>query len=132
MSDRKVIRVRDVMKTDFDLVDGMDTIKQAITQMKHVETKSLIVKKRHEDDEFGILLLSDIAKQVLAKDLAPERVNIYEIMAKPVLSVDPNMDVRYCARFLDRFDLSRAPVVENRQVIGIVSYTDLVLKGLSL
>lgn len=130
MSDRKIIRVRDVMKTSFDVVDGMSTVSQALKQMKHIETKSLIVQKRHENDEYGILLLSDIAKKVLAKDLAPDRINVYEIMAKPVLYVDPDMDIRYCARFLDRFDLSRAPVMENKKVIGIVSYTDLVLKGL--
>lgn len=130
MSDRKIIRVRDVMKTSFDVVDGMNTVSQALKQMKHIETKSLIVQKRHDNDEYGILLLSDIAKKVLAKDLAPDRINVYEIMAKPVLYVDPDMDIRYCARFLDRFDLSRAPVMENRKVIGIVSYTDLVLKGL--
>ena len=29
-----------------------------------------------------MLLFSDIAKQVIAKDRAPERVNVYEIMAK--------------------------------------------------
>ncbi|MDH5216237.1 MAG: CBS domain-containing protein [Gammaproteobacteria bacterium] len=130
MSDRKIITVRDVMKTSFDVVDGMSTVSQALKQMKHIETKSLIVQKRHENDEYGILLLSDIAKKVLAKDLAPDRINVYEIMAKPVLYVDPDMDIRYCARFLDRFDLSRAPVMENKKVIGIVSYTDLVLKGL--
>lgn len=132
MSDRNVIRVRDVMKTDFDVVDGMDTVSQALNRMQFIETKCVIVKKRNENDEFGILLLSDIAKKVLGKDLAPERVNVYEIMSKPVLTVDPTMDIRYCARFLDRFDLSRAPVVENGEVIGIVSYTDLVLKGLSI
>ncbi|MDH5545883.1 MAG: CBS domain-containing protein [Gammaproteobacteria bacterium] len=130
MSEKAPIKVRDVMKAEFDVVDGMATIDQAVERMQHVDTKCLIVDKRHENDEYGILLLSDIARKVLARDLAMDRVNVYEIMAKPVLHVDPEMDIRYCARFLDRFDLSRAPVVENRKVIGIVSYTDLVLKGL--
>ena len=129
MNDRVVIRVRDVMKTEFDMVDGMATITQALQKMKHVENKSLIVNKRHEDDEYGILLLSDIARKVLAQDLSPDRVNVYEIMAKPVAFVDPQMDIRYCARFLDNFRLSRAPVIDNRKVIGIVSFTDLILKG---
>ena len=97
--------------------------------MKHVETKCLIVDKRHEDDEYGILLISDIARKVLAKDLSPDRVNVYEVMAKPVAFVDPQMDIRYCARFLDSFKLSRAPVIDDRKVIGIVSFTDLILKG---
>jgi CBS domain-containing protein len=125
-----LIRVRDVMKPNFDMVDGMDTVAQALERMLHVDTKSLIVRKRHDDDEFGMVLISDIARQVLAKDRAPERVNIYEIMSKPLLNVTPTMDIRYCARLFDRFDLSRAPVVEQGEVIGIVSLTDLVVKGL--
>ncbi|MCU7880974.1 MAG: CBS domain-containing protein [Candidatus Thiodiazotropha sp. (ex Lucinoma aequizonata)] len=132
MSDRPLIRVRDVMKTNFDLVEGMDTVQMALERMIHVETKSLIVKKRHDDDEYGLVMLSDIARQVLAKDRAPERINIYEIMTKPALTVSLNMDIRYCARIFSRFDLSRAPVVDNRKIVGIVSYTDMVLKGLNL
>ncbi|MET0028654.1 MAG: CBS domain-containing protein [Candidatus Thiodiazotropha sp.] len=129
MSEHKLVRVRDVMKADFDLVDGMDTVRNALERMMHVETKSLIVKKRHENDEYGLVTLSDIARQVLAKDRAPERVNIYEIMSKPALTVSPEMDIRYCARIFSRFELSRAPVVENGRIVGIVSYTDMVLKG---
>ncbi len=130
MTERKVVRVRDVMKQSFDLVDGKMTVKEALKTMSHVETKSLIVKKRHDDDEYGMVLLSDIAKNVLAKDRSPDRVNIYEIMSKPVISVHPEMDIRYCARLFEHFGLARAPVCENRQVIGIVSFTDMVLKGL--
>jgi len=130
ISERKIVRVRDVMKTQFDMIDGKMTVMDALQTMKHVETKSLLVDKRHDDDEYGILLLSDIAKNVLAKDRSPARTNVYEIMSKPILPVDPQMDIRYCARFLERFGLSRAPVVENGKVIGIVSFTDLVLRGL--
>lgn len=131
MSEKTIVRVRDVMKHNFDMIDGKMTVKDALNTMKHVETKCLIVDKRNEDDEYSMVLISDIAKQVLAKDRAPERVNIYEIMTKPVISVDPDMDIRYCARMFERFGLSRAPVVENAKVIGIVSFTDMVLKGVA-
>jgi CBS domain-containing protein len=130
MNDRKVIRVREVMKTDFDMVDGMTTVQDALLTMKHIETKCLIVNKRHDDDEYGIVLLSDIAKQVLARDRAPERINVYEVMAKPVVTVHSNMDIRYCARLFDSFGLSRAPVVDQGKLVGIVSYTDMVLHGM--
>ncbi len=129
MNDRPIVRVRDVMKSDFDMIDGKLTVKDALNAMKYVETKMLIVNKRHKDDEYGVVLLSDIAKQVLAKDRAPERVNIYEIMSKPVISVSADMDVRYCARMFEQFGLTRAPVVEGDRVAGIVSFTDMVLKG---
>ncbi len=130
MNDKTIIRVRDVMKPDFATIDGMATIEDALDSLKRHRAKCLIVEKRHEDDEYGILLISDIARKVIARARAPERVNVYEVMAKPVISVDPCMNIRYCARLFDNFDISHAPVLECGQAIGIVSFSDLVLKGL--
>lgn len=131
MSDKQVTRVRDVMKSKVDVIDGRMTILEALKTMKHIENKSLIVDKRHDDDEYGLLLLSDIAKQVLANDRSPERVNVYEIMSKPVIDVRADMDIRYCARMFEHFGLTRAPVIEDGKVVGMVSYTDMVLKGIA-
>ena len=125
-----VIRVRDVMKSEVDVIDGMLTVTEALNSMKYPDTRTLIVDKRHKDDEYGVVMFRDMAKKVLARDHSPNRVNIYEIMSKPVISVHPDMDIRYCTRLLDRFGLSRAPVLENQEIIGLVSYTDIVLKGL--
>ena len=125
-----VIRVRDVMKSEVDVVDGMLTVTEALNTMKFRGTRTLIVDKRHEDDEYGVVMFRDMAKKVLGRGLSPDRVNIYEIMSKPVVSVHPDMDIRYCTRLFDRFGLSRAPVLEHQKIIGLVSYTDIVLKGL--
>jgi signal-transduction protein with cAMP-binding, CBS, and nucleotidyltransferase domain len=130
MTERKIIRVGDVMKEGFDLVDGKLTVKEALLGMKHSESRAWIIDKRHPDDEYGIVLISDIAKKVLGADRSPERVNLYEIMTKPVLSVPPEMDIRYCARLLERFGIMRAPVIKDGRVLGIVSFHDLVLSGL--
>ena len=127
---REITRVRDVMKTNFDMVDGLSTVAEALNTMIHVETKTLIVRKRHDDDEFGVVTLADIGRKVLARDKALDRVNIYEIMTKPAIYVDPEMDIRYAARLFSTFDLTRAPVVRNGEVVGIVSLTDMVIKGL--
>lgn len=130
MSEPELVRVRDVMKVEFDMVDGLATVADALREMKHIQTKALIVRKRNDDDEYGIVELEDIATDVLAKNRAPERVNVYEIMHKPLIAVDPAMDIRYCARLFERFRLNRAAVVEGREVIGIVSYADIVIKGM--
>ena len=130
MNAKQPVRVRDVMKPQFDTVDGLATVAQALETMAHLDTKTLIVRKRHADDTIGMVVISDISRQVLAKDRAPDRVNIYEIMSKPVLTVNPEIDIRHCARLFARFDLSRAPVVQDGEVIGVVSLTDLVVKGM--
>jgi predicted transcriptional regulator len=127
-----IIRVRDVMKSEVDIVDGMMTVTEALKSMKYPDTRTLIVDKRHDDDEYGVVMFRDMAKKVLARDHSPNRVNIYEIMSKPVISVRPDMDIRYCTRLFDRFGLSRAPVVQDQKIIGLVSYTDIVLKGFAV
>jgi len=124
------IAVRDVMKPEVDIVDGMLTVTEAMRNMDHHDTRTLIVDKRDDDDEYGVVMFGDIARQVLAKNLSPDRVNIYEIMSKPVISVHPDMDVRYCVRLFDRFGMSRAPVIEDGKILGLVSYTSIVLMGL--
>jgi len=129
---KPIVRVREVMKKGVDIVDGMLTVSEALRSMKYPETRTLIINKRHADDEYGVVMFRDVAKSVLGPDLSPERVNLYEIMSKPVMSVDPEMDVRYCIKLFDRFGLSRAPVIEEGNIIGLVSYTDIVLKGVML
>ncbi|MGB5426927.1 MAG: CBS domain-containing protein [Gammaproteobacteria bacterium] len=130
MSDNESVRVKDVMTDKYHLVDGLMMTDQALAKMKETGAVVLIVDKRNENDEFGIVLLSDIAREVLAVSRAPERVNIYEIMSKPVVSVDPNMDIRYCARLFNKLGFSYAPVIEQGKLLGIIGYADMLLKGL--
>jgi CBS domain-containing protein len=89
------------------------------------------VNKRSEDDEYGLVLMNDIAKKVLAKNRSSDRTNIYEIMTKPALTVSPDMNVKYCARLFERFGISRAPVVDGGKVIGMVSYNNIVINGMA-
>ena len=130
MSKRRWVPVRQVMRTDVTEIDGRMNILEALRIMRKTQATCLIVKRRHERDEHGLLLFSDIAKKVIGKDRAPERVDVYEIMAKPVLSVRPDMDIRYCARLFENFGISHAPVIERGEVIGMISYYLLALEAL--
>ncbi|MCX8049436.1 MAG: CBS domain-containing protein [Methylohalobius sp.] len=127
---KPLIRVRDIMRTDFGTIDGLATVDEALRQMKALKTSVLVVNKRHEDDEYGLITSGDIARHVLAKDRSPERVNVYEVMEKPTILIHPDMDIRYCSRLFARYNLVRALVVDDRQVVGIISPNTLVLDGL--
>jgi predicted transcriptional regulator len=123
----KLIQVKDVMTTNnYKLADGMMTVAEGIKLAKEHNINALIINKRNEHDEYGLVMLADIAKEVLAKDRSPDRVNLYEIMAKPLMTVLPEMDVRYCARLFERFSVHLAPVIENKEIIGMVDYTNMV------
>lgn len=124
------VSVSDVMKREFILIDRQATIYEALLKIKKHRTSVLVVDKHDENDEFGLLLVGDIARQVLAQDRSSKRVNVYEVMQKPAVCVHPGMDIRYCSRLFARFNLIRALVVENKQILGTISPNSLVLDGM--
>ena len=130
MTNIKRICVKDVMKTEYGTINGDATAMEAINEMKRLQTAVLVVNKRDENDEYGLILVSDIAEQVLAKDRAPSRVNVYEIMTKPAICVDPDMDIRYCSRLMSALNLTRVLVVKDNELLGTVNPRALVLNGL--
>ena len=131
MNSHEKISVRDVMANTYVMIDGLTTVREGIQLAKKHDVKALVVNKRNADDEYGLVLMNDIAKKVLAQNRSPDRTNIYEIMTKPALSVPPDMNVKYCARLFERFGISRAPVIENDKVIGMVSYNNIVINGMA-
>ncbi len=128
MSEKRTIRVGDVMGSKLYTIDRLATVAEAMALMKQYEVSSLAVDRRDDDDEFGLLVVADIAREVIAQNRAPERVNVYEIMSKPVLTLPSAMLARYAVRMLVRFELSRAVVVDyERNPLGMVTLRDLVL-----
>ena len=98
--------------------------------MQHERPSSSSSHKRNDDDEYGIVMVSDIAKQVLRATGRRNAPTSTRSCPSRCCRCDPDMDIRYCARLFDRFGLSRAPVMDNGSIVGIVSYTDMVLRGL--
>ena len=128
MSEKRTIRVGDVMGSKLYTIDRLATVAEAMALMKQYAVSSLAVDRRDDDDEFGLLVVADIAREVIAQNRAPERVNVYEIMSKPVLTLPSAMLARYAVRMLVRFELSRAVVVDyERNPLGMVTLRDLVL-----
>ena len=128
MTSRNYIPVRDVMTADIEMIDGLATVADALERLRSKQISSLIIDRRDDTDEYGLLTVHDIAKGVLVPDLSPDRVSAYEVMTKPVLSIDVAMNIRYAVRLLSRFSLSRALVLENGKAAGIVTLRDMVLR----
>ena len=129
MSERSgLVRVGDVMVSDLHSIDGLATVAEAMELMRRHGVNALAVNRRNADDELGMVAVTDIAREVITLNRAPARVNVYEIMLKPVLTLPPDMLARYAVRLLARFEVSRAVVVDHeRNPLGIVTLRDLVL-----
>ncbi|MBT6119450.1 MAG: CBS domain-containing protein [Rhodospirillaceae bacterium] len=128
MSEHQYTRVGDVMTPKPHVIDGLATVRETIDLMRREQVSSVIVDRRHKGDEYGIVVVYDIAVEIVGKDRSPERTNVYEIMSKPVVAVEADMDIKYAIRLLSRFTLSRAVVLESGLLVGIVTLRDMVLR----
>ncbi len=122
-----IIRARDVMHKEIVSIDGMATAKEAAAKMRSEKVSSLLVKKRHNDDVWGMLVVQDFIKGVIIAARSPAEVHVYEIMTKPVITVPADMDIRYVARLIYRAGMRRAPVEDGGELIGMISLTSLIL-----
>ncbi len=121
-------KVSQAMTASVHTIDAMATVKDAIQMMRTHNVSSLAVERRDENDEFGLLVIVDIAREVISVNRSTERVNVYEIMSKPVVTLPADMSIKYAVRLLVRFELSRALVVDSaRKPVGIVTLRDMVL-----
>lgn len=120
-------RVRDVMATDLHSIDGLATVADALAMLRREGVSSLVVERRDHDDEVGLVEIADVARMV-AENRALERVNVYEIMNKPVVTLPADMLARYAVRLLVDLGLTRAVVVDAaRDAVGMATLRDLVL-----
>lgn len=122
-----IIRAKDVMHKGIVSIDGMATAREAAAKMRSERVSSLLVKKRHSDDEWGILVVQDLIKGVIIASRSPDEVNIYEIMTKPIITVPADMDIRYVARLLYRAGIRRAPVEGEGKLLGMISLSSIIL-----
>jgi signal-transduction protein with cAMP-binding, CBS, and nucleotidyltransferase domain len=127
-TDKRSIRVSEVMIGDVRSIDRLATVSDAAALMRSHSITSLVVNRRDADDEAGLIDIQGIAREVIARNRAPDRVHVYEVMTKPVVSLPATMLVRYAVRHLTTLGLRRALVVDQeRNVIGIVALRDMVL-----
>ena len=72
MSLKPQLRVGDVMVTEIISIDGLATVSDAMALMRQHNVNSLVVNRRDEDDEVGLVLVSDIARRVIAPNRSPD------------------------------------------------------------
>ena len=119
-------KVRDVMMPNFTKVEGVLKISDALIMMREKKINAVLVEPRDKNDVYGIMTLKDIARKVIGQNRKLHETHVYEIMSKPVLSINADMPIRYAARFLTNFNVSYAMVIEINEVTGMVSLNGIV------
>lgn len=122
------MKAADIMTTKVFTIDSLATVADAIALMRAQKVRSLIVEPSDKEDAYGIVTETDIIYKVASEDRDPESVMVYQIMTKPCIVVNPDLDLKNVARLFAETGIARAPVIQQK-LLGIISITDLIMKS---
>ncbi len=125
LKELRFTKVENVMKKDVASIDGKQTAFDAIRMMREKKVSSLLVNRRGKEDAWGIVTRKDVVNKIVDPGKNPKDVRIHEIMSKPLVMVSPGLALKYCARLFHQAGIRRAPVFNGKEVVGIVSNTDI-------
>jgi CBS domain-containing protein len=124
--------VKDIMQTNVVTISPLATLRDAMAKMKSHKVKSLVVERRDEHDAYGIITYTTILRTIVAEEGDIDLINVYDVYRKPVITVPPNMAVKYVARLMAHQRLSRVVVLESGDLAGIITMNDIVGEVLAM
>ncbi|UCH31755.1 MAG: CBS domain-containing protein [Candidatus Bathyarchaeota archaeon] len=117
------LKVEDIMVKEVITIDEEATVKDAADVMNKFEIGCLLVTK--EGRAVGIITERDLLKRVVSQVKNPRRAKVKDVMSKPLIVVEPNMELEEAAKLMFRLKIKKLPVVKSGQLIGLVTLTDL-------
>jgi predicted transcriptional regulator len=118
--------IKDIMVRDVVTVSPFATIREAMKVMKQRGVKSLVVDKRDQHDAFGIITYTNILKTIVAEEGDIDLINVYDICAKPALTISRELDVKHAARLMVNMGIRRLLVTVTNELAGIITMNDIV------
>ena len=119
--------VRDILKVKGNEIWSIPPdalVFEAIEKMAYKEVGALLVVK--DKKPIGIISERDYTRKVILKGKSSKEIRIHSIMTFPVICADVDMDVKKCMALMTTKNIRHLPILENNQLVGIVSLGDLV------
>jgi CBS domain-containing protein len=118
-----ILKVEDVMVESVITVDAESTVMQAVKVMNAHEIGCVVVTRKGR--AVGIITERDLLKRVIAKSENAGKMKVKEIMTKPLIAGQPEMDLEEATRLMFDKKIKKLPVVENGKLLGLITLTDV-------
>lgn len=123
--------VKDVMIHDVVTISPFATIREALGVLKSRNIKSLVVDKQSEHDSYGLITFTNILKTVIAEDGDIDLLNVYDVCAKPALTVGQSLGLKHVAGLMVQQHVKRLVVVNDNDLVGFITMNDIMDQLLS-
>lgn len=118
--------VQDLMVRNVVMVPSVATIRDAIHLMRQHHVKSLVVDRRDAHDVYGIITYSNILETIVAEEGDIDLINVYDVCAKPAITINVLADVKHAARMMVNMRIRRLLAMDGNTLAGIITKTDIV------
>ncbi len=120
--------VKEIMtpKAKLITVEPTATVREALKLMRTHGVRSVIVDKTQEDGAYGLVTFKNILQSIVAEDGDIDLLNVYDIAVIPAVSISSELNVKYAARMMVTSSIKRLLVVDNNQLQGILTMTDII------
>lgn len=118
--------VKDIMRKEVVMVKPFASLRDAMKLMREHDVKSLIMDKRNPHDAYGILTYTTLLKTIVAEDGDIDLINVFDVAAKPVLTVSRELEVKHVALLMVNQGIRRVAVTLNNELEGIITMDDIV------
>ena len=105
-------------------VEPKATIFEALEIMSEKEIGALLVMV--DGKLTGIFSERDYARKVILKGKSSKETQVGELMTKKVFYIDPQKTINDCMAMMTAKRIRHVPVIEDNQVVGIVTIGDVV------
>jgi len=118
-----LIKVRDIMVSPVVTVDVNTSVEEVCRIMGEKHIGSVIVTEGGKPA--GIFTERDLLTKILVKDVGLLRERVKEFMSSPLTVITPDFELREAARIMTQLKIRRLPVVEEGQLLGIITSADI-------
>ncbi|MDH5769825.1 MAG: CBS domain-containing protein [Candidatus Bathyarchaeota archaeon] len=119
------VLVKDIMTSQVISVSEEESVERTAKLMDEHDIGSIIITDE-KGRPIGIITERDIVKRVVAKNLLPSKIHVKEIMSAPLITISPREKISEAARKMSRLGVRRLVVVQEGNLIGIVTSKDIV------
>ena len=125
-----VILVGDVMSRNVKVVRPDSSVKEVVAVMNRFNIGSIVVVQ--DGRPVGVISERDILRRVVEPCLSPEALTAGQVMTSPVYTICETASMDEAAELMAENKIRKIPVTEKGRLVGIVTFTDIVTKVLSL